>query len=70
MMPYPSRSPMLLLWQRLDEPFKRSAQVTLFIACDGPLLIRCDTGYVFCAELMPATHELQLMLVNTLRKVC
>lgn len=25
-------------------------------------------GYFFCAELMPADHELQLMLVNTLRK--
>lgn len=26
-------------------------------------------GYLFCSELMPADHELQLMLVNTLRKV-
>ncbi|KAL0956162.1 hypothetical protein HGRIS_002322 [Hohenbuehelia grisea] len=26
------------------------------------------TGYLFCVELMPAGHELQLMLVNTLRK--
>ncbi|GBE82098.1 hypothetical protein SCP_0404770 [Sparassis crispa] len=25
-------------------------------------------GYLFCAELMPPEHELQLMLVNTLRK--
>ncbi|KAJ4468322.1 armadillo-type protein [Lentinula aciculospora] len=25
-------------------------------------------GYMFCAEVMPARHELQLMLVNTLRK--
>lgn len=27
------------------------------------------TGYTFCVELMPPDHELQLMLVNTLRKV-
>jgi AP-4 complex subunit epsilon-1 len=27
-------------------------------------------GYSFCAQLMPADHELQLMLVNTLRKAC
>ncbi|KAJ3749216.1 armadillo-type protein [Lentinula detonsa] len=25
-------------------------------------------GYLFCAEMMPVGHELQLMLVNTLRK--
>ncbi|KAG5731000.1 AP-4 complex subunit epsilon [Termitomyces sp. T112] len=25
-------------------------------------------GYLFCAEVMPADHELQLMLINTLRK--
>ncbi|KAF7428422.1 hypothetical protein PC9H_007646 [Pleurotus ostreatus] len=25
-------------------------------------------GYLFCAQMMPVTHELQLMLVNTLRK--
>jgi AP-4 complex subunit epsilon-1 len=25
-------------------------------------------GYTFCMELMPPNHELQLMLVNTLRK--
>ncbi|KAH9952123.1 ARM repeat-containing protein [Amylocystis lapponica] len=25
-------------------------------------------GYLFCAEIMPPSHELQLMLVNTLRK--
>ncbi|GLB37288.1 putative ARM repeat-containing protein [Lyophyllum shimeji] len=25
-------------------------------------------GYLFCAEVMPSNHELQLMLVNTLRK--
>ncbi|RDB25374.1 AP-4 complex subunit epsilon-1 [Hypsizygus marmoreus] len=25
-------------------------------------------GYLFCAEVMPPNHELQLMLVNTLRK--
>ncbi|KAG1716652.1 hypothetical protein ID866_530 [Astraeus odoratus] len=28
----------------------------------------CCIGYTFCVELMPAKHELQLMLVNTLRK--
>ncbi|CDO72933.1 hypothetical protein BN946_scf185002.g118 [Trametes cinnabarina] len=27
------------------------------------------TGYLFCAEVMPAEHELQLMLVNSVRKV-
>ena len=26
-------------------------------------------GYIFCMELMPPNHQLQLMLVNTLRKV-
>jgi AP-4 complex subunit epsilon-1 len=26
-------------------------------------------GYLFCVEIMPRNHELQLMLVNTLRKV-
>lgn len=26
-------------------------------------------GYLFCAEVMPRDHELQLMLVNTIRKV-
>jgi hypothetical protein len=26
-------------------------------------------GYLFCAEIMPRNHELQLMLINTLRKV-
>lgn len=30
--------------------------------------LRCP-GYLFCAEVMPINHELQLMLVNTLRKV-
>lgn len=27
------------------------------------------TGYLFCAEIMPPEHELQLMLVNSIRKV-
>jgi hypothetical protein len=27
------------------------------------------TGYLYCAEMMPKDHDLQLMLVNTLRKV-
>ncbi|KAI0723998.1 ARM repeat-containing protein [Cerioporus squamosus] len=26
------------------------------------------TGYLFCAEVMPSEHELQLMLVNSIRK--
>lgn len=26
-------------------------------------------GYLFCAEVMPPEHELQLMLVNSIRKV-
>lgn len=26
-------------------------------------------GFVFCTEVMPPNHELQLMLVNTIRKV-
>ena len=25
-------------------------------------------GYLYCVEMMPKAHELQLMLVNTLRK--
>ncbi len=29
----------------------------------------CNAGYLYCAEMMPKEHELQLMLVNTLRKV-
>lgn len=28
-----------------------------------------NAGYLYCAEMMPKEHELQLMLVNTLRKV-
>jgi AP-4 complex subunit epsilon-1 len=32
-------------------------------------LSQLHTGYTFCMELMPPNHELQLMLVNTLRKV-
>lgn len=27
-------------------------------------------GYLFCAEMMPLDHDLRLMLINTLRKVC
>jgi AP-4 complex subunit epsilon-1 len=27
-------------------------------------------GYLFCKELLPQNHDLQLMLVNTIRKVC
>ena len=27
-------------------------------------------GYLFCGEVMPVEHELQLMLVNSIRKVC
>lgn len=27
------------------------------------------SGYLFCAEVMPPEHELQLMLVNSIRKV-
>jgi hypothetical protein len=26
-------------------------------------------GYLFCKELLPQNHDLQLMLVNTIRKV-
>ena len=26
-------------------------------------------GYLFCGEVMPVEHELQLMLVNSIRKV-
>ena len=33
------------------------------------IFILCNTGYLYCAEMMPKGHELQLMLVNTLRKV-
>lgn len=32
-------------------------------------LLICYPGYLFCSELMPADHELQLMLVNTIQKV-
>lgn len=34
----------------------------------GQRLEQKRIGYLFCAEVMPPTHELQLMLVNTLRK--
>ncbi|KIJ67872.1 hypothetical protein HYDPIDRAFT_185857 [Hydnomerulius pinastri MD-312] len=34
----------------------------------GQSLMDKKIGYSFCAELMPPNHELQLMLVNTLRK--
>jgi hypothetical protein len=28
-----------------------------------------NAGYLFCRELLPRDHALQLMLVNTIRKV-
>ncbi|TFY64690.1 hypothetical protein EVJ58_g2464 [Rhodofomes roseus] len=34
----------------------------------GPTVQDKRIGYLFCAEAMPPDHELQLMLVNTLRK--
>ncbi|KAF9237513.1 armadillo-type protein [Melanogaster broomeanus] len=34
----------------------------------GQSLMDKKIGYIFCVELMPSSHELQLMLVNTLRK--
>ena len=33
------------------------------------MFILYNIGYLYCAEMMPQGHELQLMLVNTLRKV-
>ncbi len=33
-------------------------------------LLQLQTGYLFCSEIMPPHHDLNLMLVNTLRKVC
>ena len=32
--------------------------------------LHSSAGYLYCTEIMPRNHELQLMLVNTLRKVC
>ena len=36
---------------------------------DIVLMTKCLLGYLYCAEMMPKSHELQLMLVNTVRKV-
>ncbi|KAH9930688.1 ARM repeat-containing protein [Fomitopsis serialis] len=38
------------------------------LAESGPTVQDKRIGYLFCAEAMPSDHELQLMLVNTLRK--
>ncbi|KAI0729907.1 ARM repeat-containing protein [Fomitopsis betulina] len=38
------------------------------LAESGPTVQDKRIGYLFCAEVMPEDHELQLMLVNTLRK--
>ncbi|KAH9833079.1 ARM repeat-containing protein [Rhodofomes roseus] len=38
------------------------------LAESGPTVQDKRIGYLFCAEAMPPDHELQLMLVNTLRK--
>ena len=32
------------------------------------VFLKFSSGYVFCAELMPAGHEMYLMLINTIRK--
>ncbi|KAI0797604.1 ARM repeat-containing protein [Abortiporus biennis] len=40
----------------------------LSLAEAGPTVQDKRIGYLFCAEIMPKHHELQLMLVNTLRK--
>lgn len=29
-----------------------------------------DIGYLFLVERLPPDHELQLLLINTIRKVC
>jgi AP-4 complex subunit epsilon-1 len=50
--------------QRLEQ--KRIGTCALFSR--GTSNYDCS-GFLFCAEVMPPTHELQLMLVNTLRKV-
>jgi AP-4 complex subunit epsilon-1 len=34
------------------------------------LMKQSSVGYLFCNELLPKNHDMQLMLVNTLRKVC
>lgn len=38
------------------------------LAEQGQSVLDKRIGYTFCVELMPRNHELQLMLVNTLRK--
>jgi AP-4 complex subunit epsilon-1 len=43
--------------------------VTLLLVALVLCIFDEKTGYLFCAEIMPPEHELQLMLVNTLRKV-
>ncbi|KAF8070331.1 armadillo-type protein [Lyophyllum atratum] len=46
--------------------FALSHAITLAEA--GRTITHKRIGYLFCAEVMPPHHELQLMLVNTLRK--
>lgn len=38
------------------------------LAESGGTIQNTRIGYLFCAQMMPVAHELQLMLVNTLRK--
>jgi hypothetical protein len=42
----------------------------LSLWCTGRIRILIQTGYMFCQELLPRDHEMHLMLVNTIRKVC
>ena len=41
----------------------------MFVAIGCEASLQFHTGYLFCAEVMPPEHELQLMLVNSIRKV-
>ena len=48
---------------------KRTGSICLNI--DLSFMSHCDfcEGYMFCAEIMPREHEMQLMMVNTIHKV-
>ncbi len=41
----------------------------MYVALACEVTLQFHAGYLFCAEVMPPEHELQLMLVNSIRKV-
>ena len=63
-----SRSLMQSISRRRDRRRRTSVQVRTFRS-HSEAGYRSTPGYLFCAEVMPPEHELQLMLVNSIRKV-